>query len=126
MKKLLIATAALVLSASAIAEWQAVEQTDDSITFKETELGSVMVMGKLAPTGTPMEEIAKGIASSKNCEAPAPATLAGAPGFHFACPGDVQAFVIDDGTDVLIVSGACNSKETCEAIDSLIQQISAE
>ena len=66
MKKLMIAAAALLMSASAMADWAVVEQTDDSYVFEESDLGIRMVAANLgASEGAPVDQIAAKLASEK-------------------------------------------------------------
>jgi hypothetical protein len=124
MKKLFALVAAMCVSASAMADWTLTEQTEDSYTFDETTLGVRMVAGKLGASGSAdLAEVAAGIAQAKGCEAPAAVEFKGKPAQHIVCPNNVQGFVVDDGDDILMIAGACDSQEKCAAIDTLLDQV---
>ncbi len=124
MKKLLALVAAMCVSASAMAEWSLTEQTEDSYVFDETDLGVRMVVGKLGASGdADLAQAAAGISQAKGCDAPTAVEFKGKPAQHFNCPGNVQAFVVDDGEDILMVAGACDSAEKCASIDALLDKL---
>ncbi|WP_274968388.1 hypothetical protein [Succinimonas amylolytica] len=124
MKKLMIAAAAFLMSATAMADWAVVEQTDDGYVFEESNLGVRMATFKVAPSdGTDIGQAAAGIASEKGCQAPTQTTVGGYPGYHFVCPDNIQAILIDDKEDISLIMGKCDSEEQCAAIDSLITML---
>jgi len=124
MKKLMIAAAAFLMSATAMADWAVIEQTDDSIVFEEGNLGVRMVTFKVAPSdGSDIGQVAASIASEKGCEAPTQTTVGGYPGYHFVCPDMVQAIIIDDKEDISLIMGKCESEEQCASIDNLITML---
>ncbi len=127
MKKLMIAAAALLMSASAMADWAVVEQTDDSYVFEESDLGIRMVAANLgASDGAPVDQIAAKLASEKGCQAPTEPAIAGHKGYHFVCPDAVQGIILDDDGNVTMIIGKCESEEQCASIDSLITKLSAK
>ncbi len=125
MKKLMVLAAALCMSASAMAEWQLVEQTEDSFVFQEDALGVRMVVAKLAASSpdVPLDQVAAGIAKEKGCEAPQAVTFQNIPAQLLNCPNDTQAIVLDDGEDISMIAGACSTDEQCAAIGALVLKL---
>ena len=127
MKKLMIAAAALLMSASAMADWAVIEQTDDTLVFEEGNLGVRMVALKVGPTdGNPVDQAAAQVASEKGCQAPTETTIGGHKGYHLVCPDDIQAIIVDDGEEVSVVMGKCSSEEQCASIDSLLTKLTSK
>ena len=60
MKKLLVAAIALTLSASAFADWEVVEQNDQSVTFADKDLGIAMNVTAAGKSGSaPIKDVAE-------------------------------------------------------------------
>ena len=125
MKKLLVAAVALTLSASAFADWEVVEQNDNSITFAEKSAGVAMNVTAAGKSGAaPIKDVAEAAAKDLGCGDVSESTIGKYPAYHLAsCPDDVQVFVVDDGKDIVAISGKCSSAEACATVDTLLDKI---
>ena len=91
MKKLMIAAAALCMSASAMAEWVVVEQNEKGAVMQENALGVSFAVQQVAASGTaPIADIATEYAKKNNCAAPTAGTMSGFPVQHVVCPDATQ------------------------------------
>lgn len=127
MKKLMIAAAALCMSASAMAEWIVVEQTESGAVMQENALGVSFAVQQVAASGTaPIADIATEYAKKNNCAAPTAGTMSGFPVQHVVCPDATQVFILDDGEAIGVLAGKCESEEQCAAIDSLVATLTAK
>ena len=126
MKKFLIAAAAVALSTSAMAEWQLVEQGENEFLFQESDLGIRMAVVQLAKSGeAPADQTAAAAAKQGGCTDPQAAEIAGQAGFAFKCPNDVINFIFDDGEVIGLISGKCSNENECNALDSLVEKLTA-
>ncbi len=125
MKKLLVAAIALTLSASAFADWEVVEQNDQSVTFADKDLGIAMNVTAAGKSGSaPIKDVAESAAKTLSCGAVSEAAIGEYPAYHLSsCPNEVQVFVVDDGKDIVAISGKCGSQDSCAAVDSLLEKI---
>lgn len=128
-KKILVASAITVATMStAMADWQIVSQEDNAVVAQESNLGIVLSVAKLGKTGSvDVAELANQSAQGLGCGSVQQVEIAGVSGYGFeGCPNNVFAFIADDGEEVGMISGACDTDEKCAAIAEFIGQSMAK